>query len=102
MKRSLLLILGLFSMITTTNMCASEHIALSARAKLVQRGVYQHYKGNLYRLLDVALHSETLEELVVYQALYGERVIWVRPLAMFFESVECNGKTVPRFTWREP
>ena len=46
-------------------------------------GIYRHYKGNNYKLLAVATHSETLEKMAVYQALYGERGIWVRPLAMF-------------------
>lgn len=60
-------------------------------------GLYRHYKGNLYRVMAAARHSETQEELVVYQALYGERGLWVRPRAMFFETVLADGKTVPRF-----
>ena len=62
-------------------------------------GLYRHFKGNLYRLLHVANHSETLEEMVVYQALYGEGKIWVRPLSMWNETVERDGKTFPRFTY---
>jgi hypothetical protein len=58
---------------------------------------YRHFKGNEYLVLHLARHSETLEELVVYQALYGESGIWVRPLAMFAEKVETNGKLVYRF-----
>ena len=58
---------------------------------------YRHFKGNEYLVLNIAKHSETLEELVVYQALYNERGIWVRPLGMFLEQVEVNGKTVNRF-----
>lgn len=58
---------------------------------------YRHFKGNEYLLLYIAKHSETLEDLVVYQALYGERGIWVRPLSMFLEKVELNGKLVNRF-----
>lgn len=58
---------------------------------------YRHFKGNEYLLLYTAKHSETLEDLVVYQALYGERGIWVRPLSMFLEKVEVNGKLVNRF-----
>jgi len=60
-------------------------------------GRYRHYKGNLYDVIGVARHSETEEELVVYTALYGERGLWVRPLAMFLESVSIDGQTVARF-----
>ena len=60
-------------------------------------GLYRHYKGNNYRVTGLARHSETLEPLVVYQALYGERGLWVRPAAMFSETVEVDGKSVPRF-----
>lgn len=62
---------------------------------------YRHYKGNDYLVLYQARHSETLEDLVVYQALYGERGIWVRPLAMFMEKVEVNGALVDRFKLME-
>ena len=64
-------------------------------------GKYRHYKGNLYEVIGVARHSETLEEMVVYRALYGECGLWVRPLGMFLESVEIDGKTVPRFAYVE-
>ena len=60
-------------------------------------GLYRHFKGNLYRLLYVAKHSETLEEMVVYQALYGEQGIWVRPASMWNEQVERDGYSGPRF-----
>ena len=60
-------------------------------------GLYRHYKGNDYRVTGLARHSETLEPLVVYQALYGERGLWVRPAAMFAETVAAGGKRVPRF-----
>jgi hypothetical protein len=60
-------------------------------------GRYRHYKGNEYRVLELARHSETREVLVVYQALYGERGTWVRPAAMFVETVEVGGKRVARF-----
>ena len=60
-------------------------------------GLYRHFKGNLYRLLYVAKHSETLEEMVVYQALYGEHGIWVRPASMWNEHVERDGYSGPRF-----
>lgn len=62
-------------------------------------GRYRHYKGNEYLVLEVARHSETMEELVVYRALYGERGLWVRPRKMFQESVTIEGKPVPRFKW---
>ena len=60
-------------------------------------GAYRHYKGMNYTVLGVARHSETEEPLVVYRAEYGERGLWVRPLAMFTETVEVNGERVPRF-----
>lgn len=63
----------------------------------VKIGRYRHYKGNEYEVIGVAKHSETLEELVVYRALYGEHALWARPKAMFSEMVEVNGKKVPRF-----
>ncbi len=61
-------------------------------------GRYRHYKGGEYRVVGLARHSETLEPLVVYQALYGEYGLWVRPAAMWVETVTVNGQTVPRFT----
>ena len=64
-------------------------------------GVYRHFKGNLYRLITVARHSETLEEMVVYQALYGEGGYWVRPAAMWAEHVEKDGYSGPRFVFIE-
>jgi len=59
---------------------------------------YKHYKGNYYLVLHLAKHSETEEDMVVYQALYGEMGIWVRPLSMFLEKVEINGAFVNRFS----
>ena len=70
---------------------------LSEQAKNLKQGIYEHYKGHQYRVLGVARHSETLEELVVYQAQYGDRNFWVRPIAMFCEAVEINGTRQPRF-----
>lgn len=64
----------------------------------IKPGRYRHFKGNEYRVLFLARHSETLEEMVVYQALYGERGIWVRPAAMWRECVERGGQSLPRFT----
>lgn len=61
-------------------------------------GKYRHFKGNEYEVLYIARHSETLEEMVVYRALYGERGIWVRPASMWNEIVERDGKTYRRFT----
>lgn len=63
----------------------------------IQPGRYRHYKGPEYRVFGVARHSETEEPLVVYQALYGERGLWVRPLSMFCESVETAEGSMPRF-----
>lgn len=62
-------------------------------------GRYRHYKGNEYRVIGLARHTETEEALVVYQALYGERGLWVRPAAMFVETVVVNGARVPRFAF---
>jgi len=62
-------------------------------------GVYRHFKGNYYRLLLTAEHSETREPMAVYQALYGKRGCWVRPLAMWEQTVERDGVTVRRFTY---
>lgn len=58
---------------------------------------YKHYKGKNYRLIGVAKHSESLEELVIYQQLYGKSKLWARPKKMFLETVEVEGKKVPRF-----
>ena len=58
---------------------------------------FRHFKGNLYRLEGFAKDSETLEEMVVYRALYGERGLWVRPAKMFFETIERDGKKMKRF-----
>ena len=62
-----------------------------------QPGLYRHYKGKEYTVIEVATHSETLEEMVVYRPMYGEKKLWVRPLAMFMENVEVNGEAVQRF-----
>ena len=63
----------------------------------IKPGKYRHFKGNLYQVEDVAQHSETLEYFVVYRALYGEGGLWIRPLKMFTEMVERDGKSFPRF-----
>ena len=65
----------------------------------IKPGLWRHFKGNEYRVLCVATHSETLEPMVVYQALYGERGVWVRPASMWNEVIERDGKTYRRFTY---
>ena len=62
-------------------------------------GIYRHFKGNRYQLLGVARHSETMEWMVVYRAMYGEKGLWVRPASMWSEPVTRDGVTVPRFTY---
>lgn len=64
----------------------------------IKKGKYRHYKGNEYEVLFTATHSETLEPVVVYRALYGDCRVWVRPASMWNETVEIDGKTVKRFT----
>ena len=63
----------------------------------LKNGKYRHYKGNLYEVIDIARHSENLEEMVIYKALYGDFGLWVRPLKMFLEDVEIDGKIQKRF-----
>ncbi|MBQ8323310.1 MAG: DUF1653 domain-containing protein [Clostridia bacterium] len=67
----------------------------------IKLGKYRHFKGNEYEVIALAKHSETQEELVVYRALYGEREVWVRPAAMWNETLERDGKTFRRFTYIE-
>ncbi len=66
---------------------------------MIKLGKYRHFKGNEYEVLHIAKNSETLEETVVYKALYGDGDIWVRPLSMWDETVECDGKRIKRFTF---
>ena len=66
---------------------------------VVRLGIYEHYKGKRYEVLGVGKHSETMEEFVVYCALYGDRDIWIRPLEMFVEEVEVDGIKKPRFEY---
>ena len=63
----------------------------------IKKGYYRHYKGNEYRVIGIAKHSETLEPMVVYQAMYGEGELWVRPAEMFAEHVIVDGTEQPRF-----
>ena len=65
----------------------------------IKPGIYTHYKGNEYQVIDVATHSETEEQLVVYRTLYGSYDLWVRPFNMFTESITINNQEVPRFRW---
>jgi hypothetical protein len=80
---------------------AKEEIDLTetTNANALKKGIYQHFKGKRYELIDIARHSENQEEYVVYRALYGERGLWIRPLAMFDETIERDGKRVKRFAW---
>lgn len=70
----------------------------------IRLGRYKHFKGKLYEVVGIARHSETLEELVVYRALYtspefGKNALWVRPKTMFLETITRDGKTMPRFSY---
>lgn len=65
----------------------------------IKKGKYRHFKGNMYEVVGVAKHSETLEEMVVYRALYGEGELWVRPASMWDETVERDGRTFKRFEY---
>lgn len=70
---------------------------------MLKLGKYQHYKGNFYKVIGVAKHSETLEDLVVYETLYDnpESKLWARPLKMFTENIVVNGKEIPRLKFIE-
>ena len=63
----------------------------------LKKGIYRHYKGNLYEVFMTAQHSEKEERLVIYKALYGDKGMWVRPYEMFVEKVEVEGVSIPRF-----
>lgn len=67
----------------------------------IKKGKYRHFKGDEYEVLFVGKHSETLEEYVVYRALYGEREVWVRPATMWNETLTRDGKSFLRFTYIE-
>lgn len=66
-------------------------------SKNLQKGIYKHYKGNFYQVLDIVKHSETLEVLVLYKQLYDKELLWVRPLSMFLEKIEIEGEFIERF-----
>ena len=65
----------------------------------IRPGRYRHYRGNEYEVIDIARHSESEEDLVVYRKLYGDGSLWVRPLGMFIENVLVDGCQVPRFDY---
>lgn len=65
----------------------------------LKNGIYRHFKGNEYEFVGIAKHSETLEDMAVYRALYAERALWVRPVALFADTVERDGYKGPRFVW---
>ena len=71
--------------------------ALPPMGPPIATGLYQHYKGGRYEVVGVVRHSESLQEMVLYRALYGEHGLWVRPRAMFESTVDVNGATVARF-----
>jgi hypothetical protein len=87
----------LFSEQTPTPPAANDRPRQLPPVSSIPLGRYRHYKGNDYEVIGVARHSETLEELVVYRALYADHGLWVRPLAMFTEPVTVQGKPQPRF-----
>lgn len=79
---------------------------MAQNAPQLLKGIYEHYKGNRYKVMDVARHSETEEWMVIYKTLHktgsGEESLWVRPLTMFTEQVSINGRDVPRFRFVGP
>jgi len=68
-------------------------------SKGIKPGKYKHFKGREYELIALAKHSETMEDLVVYRALYGDNAVWVRSLSMFTEKIELDGKKISRFKY---
>ena len=70
-----------------------------SEVKEITPGKYRHYKGNEYEVFDVATHSEDDSIYVVYRPLYGDRALWIRPFEMFIQSVDVDGKSVPRFEY---
>ncbi len=68
-----------------------------ANAMQLQKGIYRHFKGNKYEVIDIAKHSESEEYLVLYRPLYGDSGLWVRPLEMFIEEMELDGQKRLRF-----
>jgi len=94
--------LGQCNKLSAINKClqpGSSMMNKSDKIENIKAGVYRHYKGPLYDVIGLARHSETGEQLVVYRPQYGERGLWVRPLTMFMENVDIDGRTVPRFEY---
>ncbi|MDD0811907.1 DUF1653 domain-containing protein [Curvibacter sp. RS43] len=79
-------------------MTAPNDLDLPALSPCVPPGHYRHYKGGVYEVIDTVRHSETLEPMTLYRALYGSRGLWVRPAAMFLEVIDINGQATQRFT----
>ena len=77
---------------------AERSISNAVENREIKLGKYRHFKGGEYEVIRVAKHSETLEDLVVYKALYGNGEVWVRPLKDFLETIEVDGVETPRFT----
>lgn len=65
----------------------------------MKTGIYEHYKGNLYDVIDVVKHSENEETFVLYRTMYGDKSLWIRPYAMFFEDIVVDGESMPRFKY---
>lgn len=86
--------------------CQREQNVTIKESMKIKKGVYQHFKGNKYEVIDIVRHSETLGELVLYKPLYKSKEfpnqLWVRPLEMFLEKVEKDGKKIPRFKIVKP
>jgi len=77
----------------------TQSLTSNSDASAIPMGRYRHYKGQHYELIAIARHSETEEEMAVYRTLYGDFGLWVRPLEMFLETIERDGKTLQRFTF---
>lgn len=84
---------------THAHAAAERNIRSVAKSDMLKLGKYRHYKGKDYEVIGIANHSETLEKLVVYKKLYGVRDLWVRPMEMFMENVEVDGKKMKRFKY---
>ena len=67
----------------------------------IKPGIYKHYKGNRYEVIGIGRHTETLEDFVLYRALYGDYDLWIRPLSMFCETVLIENVSMPRFTYMQ-